>query len=504
MPIDYSKWDKIELSDDSDIEVHPNVDKNSFIKWKQRDIHEKRQQRNLEIKSILVQLTTYVSLNNRVDFLLENLSDKDILNDKVILEVLNKEFDPKEKFSYEKLKKDRADTLRKGLKDLEFNDDELKDLPPFNEMVEDLFTQVKEDHPEAKEDAAKLRQFLSDHRKKIDDILSSQSTKLDDLLYQKSMLISSEDIHTGFDRSFLNKEDNEEPDAPEPVKTKKEVVTSMETLNSPKAVDTPSKEESSAESGDDYVVSPTTAEFAKISSTDIDASASFLLKHTKICTEQQKDALIMTAFDYQLEGKSKEAKQVIHQSLLLQYIAQLAGNSTNKEQVIKAIKLFCSKIKDRNTPASLGFNQDVENTFNHIKTRCEVIKQEHESAGGEEEALIQLKALDDKTQLLVNIPEKGTKEYEIFTTEISTEMQKAVQTESLDEVNKVFAKMSVEEAEQVLEKFNECGVIGITDYLEDESQFKELQEHYNEELHNIEESSKPSEELNLNTADIVD
>ena len=53
MPIDYSKWDKIEISDDSDVEVHPNVDKQSFIRWKQRDIHEK-ECKNIEIKSILI------------------------------------------------------------------------------------------------------------------------------------------------------------------------------------------------------------------------------------------------------------------------------------------------------------------------------------------------------------------------------------------------------------------------------------------------------------------
>ena len=37
--LNYAKWDNLELSDDSDIEVHPNVDKKSFIRWKQRDIH---------------------------------------------------------------------------------------------------------------------------------------------------------------------------------------------------------------------------------------------------------------------------------------------------------------------------------------------------------------------------------------------------------------------------------------------------------------------------------
>lgn len=49
MPLDYSKWDNLELSDDSDIEVHPNVDKRSMIKWKQESIHRERAERKAKI-----------------------------------------------------------------------------------------------------------------------------------------------------------------------------------------------------------------------------------------------------------------------------------------------------------------------------------------------------------------------------------------------------------------------------------------------------------------------
>ena len=91
-------------------------------------------------------------------------------------------------------------------------------------------------------------------------------------------------------------------------------------------------------------------------------------------------------------------------------------------------------------------------TFNHIKGRCEIIKEEQrqnaankEGTGEEEEeeALIQLKALDDNTELLVNIPQEGTKEYEIFTTKLPIEFQNAIKTESIDEVNKEFAKLKL-------------------------------------------------------------
>lgn len=50
MPLDYSKWDNLELSDDSDIEVHPNVDKRSMIKWKQESIHRERAERKAKIE----------------------------------------------------------------------------------------------------------------------------------------------------------------------------------------------------------------------------------------------------------------------------------------------------------------------------------------------------------------------------------------------------------------------------------------------------------------------
>jgi cell division cycle protein 37 len=50
MSLDYSKWDNLEISDDSDIEVHPNVDKRSMIKWKQEAIHRERAERKAKIE----------------------------------------------------------------------------------------------------------------------------------------------------------------------------------------------------------------------------------------------------------------------------------------------------------------------------------------------------------------------------------------------------------------------------------------------------------------------
>ncbi|PVH17208.1 uncharacterized protein CXQ87_000090 [Candidozyma duobushaemuli] len=490
MPIDYSKWDKIELSDDSDVEVHPNVDKRSFIKWKQRDIHEKRQQRNIEIKSILVQLTMYAKLNARLDFLMEKLQPLELLDEDKVKSTIDAEYDPTERFNYEKIKSEKDD-LRKGLHDLEFSKEEVESMPPYNEMVEDLFTQVKEDHPEVTEDGQKLTQHLKEHRAKIDDILSKQTIKLDSLLQEKANLISSDDYHTGFDSSFINKNKEEaEAKAKAASSTASTTTeTSIETLNSPTSQSAQAQTSSSQDEYDQLVVLPETAAFAQIPYHQQDKGRDFLLQNPKICNENQKDALIMTAFDHQLEGKENLTKQVVYQSLILQYIGQLAGGGQDLARVRQSVQLFFSNLMNKSTPVAAAFNDDVDRTVKHIQTRCKIIQEERQGQGQDQEEgseVIQLRSLDDK----------GSQEHEIFTTKLSKEMQEAIKTGELDEVNKVFAAMKVEDAENALEIINECNVIGLSGYLENEQEFEDLKAR--------QENNTDQQEIPTSTVDSVD
>src|ERR1700758_1024213 len=73
MPVDYSKWDAIELSDDSDIEVHPNVDKKSFIRAKQAQIHQERARRRHQIATLKYERIINDGLLERIDRLLTAL-----------------------------------------------------------------------------------------------------------------------------------------------------------------------------------------------------------------------------------------------------------------------------------------------------------------------------------------------------------------------------------------------------------------------------------------------
>jgi len=51
MPLNYSKWDNIELSDDDTIEGHPNIDHASLVRWKQQAIHQEREETNIKIQN---------------------------------------------------------------------------------------------------------------------------------------------------------------------------------------------------------------------------------------------------------------------------------------------------------------------------------------------------------------------------------------------------------------------------------------------------------------------
>ncbi|KAH3250334.1 hypothetical protein KXW23_001600, partial [Aspergillus fumigatus] len=75
MVLDYSKWDALELSDDSDIEVHPNVDKRSFIRAKQAQIHQQRHQRRMEIETLKYERIINDGLLSRIDKLLALLRE---------------------------------------------------------------------------------------------------------------------------------------------------------------------------------------------------------------------------------------------------------------------------------------------------------------------------------------------------------------------------------------------------------------------------------------------
>jgi cell division cycle protein 37 len=139
-------------------------------------------------------------------------------------------------------------------------------------------------------------------------------------------------------------------------------------------------------------------------------------------------------------------------------------------------------------PKSIGmFTQDVESTYARIASRTiELIAEEKASggdgSGNEEREQIQLYAEDPNMQISFNLPDgpppaelrvegEGAEDldieqvraflqrkWEIFQG-FDEKLRKAMQSEKLDEVNKVLGRMKVKEAEDVVELMQEGGML---------------------------------------------
>jgi cell division cycle protein 37 len=87
----------------------------------------------------------------------------------------------------------------------------------------------------------------------------------------------------------------------------------------------PSTSQQSSDDGNDEVpeMTPTLEAFAQLPLWDFEKSWLFIQNHRDVVVPRASDALLVAAFRAQREGKSKYAKQCVHQSLILQYSEKL-------------------------------------------------------------------------------------------------------------------------------------------------------------------------------------
>lgn len=204
--------------------------------------------------------------------------------------------------------------------------------------------------------------------------------------------------------------------------------------------------------------------FAQIPFGDYRASLQFVSANPSILTESDSDGLLIEAFNAQLDGKEKYGKQCVHQALLIQYCRQLGGRD--------GVALFFKRITTKDHQANKLFTDDVHSTYKKIKTRAAEINREkaEEGAGVEQ---IQLHAVDPNTTINIRVPppidtsaeanpasEEEVESRGIFES-FPPNLQKALELGSLDEVNRVLGKMSVDEAEEVVAKLSEGGILSV-------------------------------------------
>lgn len=311
MVLDYSKWDALELSDDSDIEVHPNVDKRSFIRAKQAQIHQQREQRRLNIKTLKYERIINDGLLSRIEKLLTSFKEKEGSSsnpEEVIFSTLMELASNPED--------DQPPSPPEGVHTQE------KEQPKYSQMMSSLVDQVKAEVEESKPDNVfeAYVKGVQGHKDKVQELQKELLTKLAELEKEEGSKITSESIHTGFDTSHVSKA-KAKGKAPASERT-----TSVELLNPKAASGTSNQESNDNEAVDDpdsIQASALAKKFAKIDRNDYRALHQFISDHPEIVAEKETDGLLVEAFNSQMEGKETYARQCVHQGLLLQYCRSL-------------------------------------------------------------------------------------------------------------------------------------------------------------------------------------
>jgi cell division cycle protein 37 len=467
MVLDYSKWDALELSDDSDIEVHPNVDKKSFIRAKQNQIHQQRYQRRHEIDTLKYERIINDGLLERINALLDALKkhQDDARNpDELVFQALIESAgDPA---------KDEPPQPPEGV-----YTQQKESTPKFSKMIGSLIDQVKKDVDEKKA-PNRYQDFIdgvTGHLTKVQSLQQELLVKLASLEKEESSKITSDSIHTGFNTSHVTKP-AEKPTSPPAPKKEKNIellnpkATPRDTLkqNQDDAISSGAEadiedgslgKQEDSDSDADMQPTPLGKSFAQIKLGDYRTCLEFISKNPSIVAERETDGLLVEAFHAQMDGKDTYARQCVHQALLLQYCNKLGRDG---------IGLFFKRITTKDHQAGKVFTDDVNSTYHRIKNRVIQLKKEHPPPNPDDPGIeqIQLHAVDPTTTIHIIVPSSDSQNpSEIAARRIfdnfAPDLQAALQAASLDAVNKVLGRLSVPEAEEVVRLLGEGGMLSL-------------------------------------------
>ncbi|KZT64914.1 hypothetical protein DAEQUDRAFT_769257 [Daedalea quercina L-15889] len=467
MPLNYSKWDALEISDDSDIEGHPNVDHKSLVRWKQRDIREKRELRKRQI----AQLEADISCNGVLQPRLRTIADEVAAQGPPWFSALIEKFQTSPS-------PDKPPT-------------DAPEQKTYDEMLLSLLLQVWDEIKKTGVDPRDprlgdaLEAGLRKHIKQMDEHQEKLKKELKQLQEEAKKKITSDDIHEGWESHY-------QPPAPAPPPIKgakvdppkqigKATATEFEVIN-PKGVEAATETfkeatPSTTSTDDDELpeLTPSLEEFSRLPLRGYEQSWEFIKSHRDVMVPGASDALLVAAFTAESNGQYRYAQQCVHQSLLIQYCEKLGGDG---------VRVFFKKMIDRDPRATAVFEKDVADTYGHLKERVRISKAEATAAEGMEQ--IQLVPEDPSQRISFNVPDgpppehlqlegEGLEEVNIEDVRkmlqlrwdvfegFAPELQEALKTQELDRVNKVLGDMKVDEAEQVVKMLDIAGILNFSE-----------------------------------------
>jgi cell division cycle protein 37 len=221
---------------------------------------------------------------------------------------------------------------------------------------------------------------------------------------------------------------------------------------------------------------PALRKFVNIPMGAFDQSFKFIQNDSSVLTEKAHNAVLFEAFEAERKGDKDLARRCVHQSLIINYCRELGRDG---------VGLFFQRMISHNPKSLKMFADDFSRTYGHIERRSVELAKEAEEEHGDREQ-IQLVAEDPNMKIGFNLPDgpppadlrvegEGAEEldmeqvraflqhkWELFEA-FPAPLKAALQSEKLDEVNKVLGKMSVADAEDVVEKLQEGGMLSFSE-----------------------------------------
>ncbi|KAI8811910.1 hypothetical protein BJ742DRAFT_796023 [Cladochytrium replicatum] len=463
MPIDYSKWDRLELSDDEDFDCIPQVDKASMIRWRQAQTHLVRRERKDKIAALKLEVD---KVNNPLIATLSTTNSESLFTS---LDTIASSF-----ALVQKNIQSEVDQFR------------IVDRSPYWEPPQPI--PMVEERIDVEKLLAPLRLAGNNGEKELAvknaiEIIEKRNEAIaQDIAKEEAEAnkkITSENMfHETSNKTVITKQTTTPlPELTESEKPKKKKTATIETIHTPSAsaaaepsatTTEPTADDADEDEDEQMITYEPAAQFGRL--TSLESSRSFIGKHPEIVTEKFSDEILTQAFTVQMdaakaglntkEGKrlSKEARNYVTQSLLLQYCKVLGKDG---------VSLFFKRMENPQHAARVNFYDDVEKTYTRIRDRTrELQKQKDEEEAAEKRAVeerVKVATQEDGSYALPlsDDPTDLEKERARVFAEFPKEFQYAILTQDVEEINKVLATLEKDTAEFWLQECDRVGLISL-------------------------------------------
>ncbi|KAI8922778.1 Cdc37 N terminal kinase binding-domain-containing protein [Entophlyctis helioformis] len=492
MPIDYSKWDAIELSDDEDFECHPNVDKKSMVRWKQDQVHKERRERKDQFDLLSLELATTAKFLADFPAVVESRLAS-VASSAALIDALKGLQAEAEKTYTDPIRTESLGRINSWPQNWEAPDwgTVLREHVPWHDAVAGIADTVAKTALAAgtpgKEDVQALVKQTRDLFKESFDkfakrqkIVEAQVKVLDNEMNKK---LTIDHLKTGFDKTIMTKKDDDPSLTAAPAADA--AAKPPSTIHTPKqtqTVATPSGkisaeiakhegladeilDEFNATDSNLSEVHPQLIAYSRLS--DFGDIVRLLHKHSDLQSDSCEESLLMRALGLEIIGNAKEAKNCVINSLVLKYTRSLGSNG---------VDVFFGKLEGGKSSAHTLFFSDVNKTYEHIQKRGIVLRGERIASRNKQNE--ERAAHEAKIREIYNtfLQPDGTLKFPLSDTPSEESLaraewfnslpqyaQEGLVLEDIDKINQFLTSIKPEEADRHAKFAIECGFIQVQD-----------------------------------------